>query len=283
MHRKPGFQHDEISDIDYIVYRPKPNRQQMLFEPFRGLSHFYSAQGYAGITRSTVRGLHFDFRPVTFTRSERSDRRKCHFRLVPVGYEPCIQVPCHTDMRSRVYPVRCKAYFEDRIGFKSQISLCRCPRNGIGIQHHYAVMRRAYAQFILGTYHSERLDTSDFRFLDLELRAVLGRKARTDFCQKHFLACRHIGSAADYLEDFTVSRIDLGHMQMIRIRMIRTFKDFGHHYPFKSSWYRLYILQSLHFKPCGSEGLRYPGGIEIRRDIFFKPTVRNLHIKIIYL
>ena len=146
--------------------------------------------------------------------------------------------------------------------------------DGLGLKYHNTVMRCAYTQLVLRADHSEGLGSADLGFLDLDPGSVGCGQTGSDCSQQDFLTCRHIGSAAHYLQQFSVLRgTDFGDMEMIRVGMRSTFHHLCYNNTLQTAWDILYSIDFLYFQTYESQNLGHSLGGEIERDILFQPII----------
>ena len=129
----------------------------------------------------------------------------------------------------------------------------------------------ADAKFVLGADHSERLHSADLGLLDLEI----ARKNGPDSGEKHLLACSHVRSAANHGYQFARTVIDLGNVEMIRIRMHHAFLHLRNN-DLRTQF--LFLGNRIHLNAYGCHGIRYLLRRKTALEIFLQPTVRKFHI-----
>ena len=134
-------------------------------------------------------------------------------------------------------------------------------------------MRRADAEFIFRTYHSERFHSAYLRFLYLEILSEHGPYRG----QEHFLSGSHIGGPADYLQKFTGTGIQFRYMQVIGIRVVIALHHFRHYHTGQPAGNLLDFLYRVHFQTYRSQSFSHFFRIKVTFEIILQPIIRYLH------
>ena len=239
----------EVRDVDHAVDRTLADGHQALLQPLGRRAHFDIFERDANVTGCQIGGLHLHGDGRADTGLERAHVGQGPFHgdaiLLAVG----IQVAGHADVAGAVHAVGRQADLEERIFLQLQLLAGRSAHHGRGIEHHDAGMVVANAQFILRADHAEAFDATDLGALDLELAAVVGGQLGADRSQQHFLPLRHVGSAADDLQELGLTRIEFRDMQVVGIGVRDALDDFRHDDAFQAAGDLLDGLHVFDFKP----------------------------------
>ena len=155
----------------------------------------------------------------------------------------CIKVAGNSPVGGGIDAVGGYFIFDDRRALNVEIFLGRHTHRCIGREHLDAVVTGTDAEFILGTYHSETLDSADFGFLDFEI----AREHSSELGKEDFLSCCHIGSTAYYLDRLRSTVIYGSHVEMVRVRMGLAGEHLGNDHIFKAALYDLRFLNRVNF------------------------------------
>ncbi len=194
-----------------------------------------------------------------------------------VALEPCCQVACHTIVRRAVDAVGGEVHLNEPVVVHAVVLGCWRAHDSVVGEHDDAVVTRADAYLVLGTYHAQRLLAAHLRPLDDKLLvAVVERRAQRG--NYHFLACRHIGGSTHNLDrGGTITQIHCGDVQVVTVRMFYASKHLAHYETAKSSANGLHALQTAHFKTQRGQCLAHLFGGQLHVDVALEPLVGNIH------
>ena len=125
-----------------------------------------------------------------------------------------------------------KAYFKDRIGYHTEYLTTRLTYRQSAAQDHDSLMRVAQAKFIFGTNHPMTLLSADFAFLNLKGFTLFVIKGCPNSCHGHFLTFGYIGRPAYDRQDDSLSYLNLGKAEFVRIGVLGTFEYLAYNDPF---------------------------------------------------
>ncbi len=167
--------------------------------------------------------------------------------------QPGCQVARNAEMRCRIGAVRREVNFQNIVGSQSVIFRCRCSGSHFRIKHNYAVVRRSYTNFVLGTNHAERFNTAYLRFLNLKLLvAVIKHGAYRS--HHNGLSCGHIGRAAHNLyRAVAIAQVNCSYVQVVAVGMFLASEHFSYNYSTESAFYRFYFFHRPGLQTYGSQ------------------------------
>ena len=264
----------EVGYVDYVVDGPEAYRKQPVLKPLRRRGRLHVPDGDSRIFGSpvTVEHLHIKAAGLSFT--EIVDGRPDELAGYVAELQICVEVACHSPMGRRVDPVGGDFIFDYGLGLKMQVFLGGSAHHRVGRKHHDTFMSGTYAQLVLGAYHTERLHAPDLGLLYLEVSGKHG----PDLRKKDFLPGRHVRRTADHGKGLARTVIDLGDMQMVRIRMVFAFQHFRHDDSGKSAGNLFLLLHPVNLDAYRSHGIRYLLRGQLAFQIILEPIVTEFHI-----
>ena len=218
----------EVGDVHDIVDRALADGHQPLLEPVGRRVYLHVLQGNADIAGRQVGCLDDHRNGLSCAGNKRAHvgQRPRHGDVVLHAIR--IQVARHANVAGAVHAVRRQADFEERVFLQLQLRAGRRADDGTGIEHHDARVVISDAELVFRADHAVALDAADLGFLDLEFRAVVGREFCPDGSHQDLLALRHVGGAADHLQQLRRSRVEFGDVQVVGIGMRHAFHHFRH-------------------------------------------------------
>ena len=210
VHRLAEAVANVIGNVHDVVNGFQTNGFQKILQPFgRGL-HRYAVHGQTAKARASlgIFDYQFNWKLVAFD-AERRHRR--HFeRALQSGFE----VAGGPEVRGRVGAVGREANFDDVIGGKAKIINSGCAVGQIGVQNHDAVVWCADANFVFGANHAFRQMAVGFARTNRKRLSTNGINRWTHRGHHHFLACPHVGRAANNLARGSFAYVHGGKAQL---------------------------------------------------------------------
>ncbi len=191
-----------------------------------------------------------------------------------VARQPCRQITGHAIVRSRVDTVRGKVYLQHIIILNLEILSGRTTHKSLRFsrKNYDSVVRIAHADFVLGTYHTERLDTANLRFLDFKRRPVRTIKSCAYRGNNHSLPGSHIGRAAYNLHR-TFAKLHRGDMKMVAVGVLGASKNLAYDNAGKSSTDRFNGFHASRFKTYRGKSGRELFGGKLEVHIVLEPFI----------
>ena len=282
MKRFAAFEHHEISDVHHIVLGVQADGVQPFLEPLGAGADFHPFDRHAHIARSTRRVFHPHCHGQRFRVIDPESRyigqRSC--RRCSVGGQVGSQVTGYPVVRSGIDTVRGQTHFEHVFILHMKYLRSRRPHFGCRVEYDNSVVGCPNANLIFCTEHPERLHAPNFGLFDFESLLFARRvEGGSDLSQDDLLSGGHIRRAAHHLQRFRPFACRYGgHVEVVRVGMVRAGQHFGHHQPLQTSADGFDLFNPFDFESCCRQNGRSLFGREVGFDIIFQPVVSDFHL-----
>ncbi len=267
----------EIGDVYNIIDRMQTYHLELVGKPLGAWADLYSFDCHTAITGHTGRV----FNTYIYSTALGSDNigslgAMCFDSGDITAGESSRDVTGHTIMTACVNTVRSQVYLEYKIILDIVVLRCRTTYHGLcgSRKHDDTVVRRAYADFILGTYHTERFHSTYLRFLDLKFASVGGVEGSADGSDHNSLSGGYIGSTAyDLCRSTFAVEIDGCDMEVVAVGMGLAGENFTHHDAGKAAADSLDALYGAGLQADRGQESAKLVGRHVEIDIIFKPFI----------
>ncbi len=274
--RLSQFEQDVIGHIHDIVDGIVSDGFQARLQPFRGGLHFYPFDAYPCIPYARLGALYLDGDACRIgVGSESLDGGQGIGDVLQLAQVSC-QVAGNSQMGSPVHPVRGNVHLDGIVIGNPVIFRGGHSHPGICRQDNDAVVRVAYADFILGANHAFRLFAAYFGFLDDKL-LVSVIKHRADGCYYHFLSCCYVWRPAYDRDEASVSQIHRRDMQVVGIRMVFASLHFADNQALQSSADGFELFITADFQTDGGQYFTNLFDAQVCFQIVVQPVQRYIH------
>ena len=264
MHGLAEFQHHEAGDVHHRADRAHAGAPQAIAEPARGLCLCVDTPQQAPAeARAVGRRLHVHCKRSCVGGGDGLRIRELKATAQLRGYLTRESVHAQA-----IGTVGRQAQFDFRIRQAEMIGK-RLPHHGIGLQLEKAIEIRVQAQFLAGTQHAVRFDSSQLGRLDGD------RTHRAaDPGQGRLQANPGIRCTANDLQGFPATSRNAAHLQLVCIGMPLGGNDFRHHDAIQP---RTQAFDRLHLQATHGQAMRKI--IQPDRDLykFAQPVFAEFH------
>ena len=253
----------EVGDIDDVVDRAQADRLEPFLQPHRALGDLHTGNPHRGVERAGLR--RFDLHAVGGDAVARRD-----FQQLQRDFQQRRHFPRHAIVAEQVGAVRCDLDFQKDVVVEQLLH--GLPDGSVGRQDHQAVLHVREPDFRSGGEHAARLHAAHLRFTDREAAEIRAGEAAG-----HLVADLVILRAADDLAKLAFAGIDLGHLQLVGIRVLHGFHDLRDHDLVRG---HAFHLDAFHFDASeGQKLVQFIRRLALEIHMGRKPVQRNIHTK----
>ena len=269
----------KVGNVHHVVLGVDTNSPQGILQPLGRGSNLHARDVNAGIPGSSLVVLNGHLgSPRGVVHLELLNAGKVEGSLAALRAQVGSQVACYAIVGSSVDTVGSKADSQQVVVLQAEVLHCGGAGDCILVELHNTLVAATDTKLILGTQHTERLNTTNLATFDFEhLVATGGVQLCANSGTHNLQTLAAVGSATDNIEGLAGAHIHGGDVEVVRIGVILAGENLTNNHTTKTALYCFDFLEVLNFQTDVGENYRCLLGCNVAFQIVFKPIIRNVH------